>query len=496
MPKLNIIFDLDETLIQTVTKNNGMVHNFNSNPEIIEFPPFSNIGCIQYQSMTNEPSPVYIVSIRGGTRELLDYCYAYFDVSFWTAGSYKYAREVLKLLISEEQYDKTKMILAHYKEFGNYIDLKQTINIDYIEIEYKINNKNLSPIMDDLFEKNIDISSEKKYFVAEKDLFTFPYITENNMIMERGDTLSNNIIYNTKKIKKNMNQYNIKKYIQELKKTSNAKKSNWNTDGLLKPLNMLWENPNFNKIFTPKNTIMVDDHKHVKHFFPKNTIYITQWCRMEKPGPNLKYYNDKKKREWMVKNNKDSTYDKRENTILLYKLKKWLETHIINKKVINIQKTKLINLGQTFKVFDLIEGDECRALTPYENGGSYEKYLNVTCSANRDCVVDIMNDIEKFRFKMKKTLDDKYSSLIDNDIDKLLSIISTDHINNEINYDQMMENPLISPKQNNNNNQLLEEKFEPNLFNWWKTQKKTKQVNMKTRKKKSGTTKKSRKKKV
>ena len=137
MAKLNIIFDLDETLIQTVSKNNGVVHNFNSNPEIVEFPPFSNIGCIQYQSMTNEPSPVYIVSIRGGTKDLLEYCYRHFSVSFWTAGSYRYAKEVLKLLISEEQYKNTKMILAHYKEFGNYIDLKQTIPVDYIEIDYK-----------------------------------------------------------------------------------------------------------------------------------------------------------------------------------------------------------------------------------------------------------------------------------------------------------------------------------------------------------------------
>ena len=120
--------------------------------------------------------------------------------------------------------------------------------------------------------------------------------------------------------------------------------------------------------------------------------------------------------------NQDLKYDKRENTVLLIKLRNWLEQYIVNKKITNIQKINLINLGKTFKMFDLIDGNECRAITPFENGGSYEKYLNDTCSSNRDCVVDIMNDIEKFRLKIKKTVEKKYSSLIDNDIDNSFEV--------------------------------------------------------------------------
>lgn len=496
MNKLNIIFDLDETLIQTITKNEqGMVHNFNSNPAIVEFPYFSNIGCIQFPSNSNEPSPVYIVAIRSGTKKLLDYCYQHFNVSFWTAGSYDYAREVLKLLITEEQYKQTKVILATYQRYGNYINLKQNVKVDYIEIDYKINEKDFSPKKNNFFEKSIGISSNKKYFVAEKELFTFPYLETSKTIIEKGKSLSKYIIYNSQKLKDSVIQYDIRKYFPKTSQKSNDK-SNMSTDELWKPLNMLWENPNFNKMFNAKNTLMVDDHAHVKYFYPKNTIYITAWCRMESTGPVLKYFKNKKEREWIAKNRKELPYEKREDTILLEKFKKWLHEKIIKKKVTNIQNVKLIDLGQTFKMFDLVDGKECRVMTPFENGGNYEKYLSNTCSTSRDCVIDITNDIEKFRLKMKKTVDSKYSSLVDDNVDKLLSNILRDHINNEVDYDNMMGNPDLESERNQKKESKLVlgyetkpgklmvlDRFEPNFFNWWQTQKIISQQSKKSSKK-------------
>ena len=503
MGKLNIIFDLDETLIQTVTKNGqGMVHNFNSNPAITEFPYFSNIGCIQFPSTSNEPPPVYIVAIRSGTKELLNYCYKHFNVSFWTAGSYDYAREVLKLLISEEQYHQTKVILATYKNYGNYINLKQSINIDYIEIDYKINAKGFSPEKNNPFEKSIGVSSKKKYFVAEKELFTFPYLESSKTIIEKGKTLSKYIIYNSKKLDQSMIQYDIRKYLPKKTSQKSNSSSSLSTDELWKPLNMLWENSNFQKMFNAKNTLMIDDHAHVKYFYPKNTIYITAWCRMETTGPTLKYFKEKKDREWIAANRKELPYEKREDTILLEKFRTWLHEKIIKKHVSNIQNVKLIDLGQTFKMFDLVDGKECRVLTPFENGGNYQKYLSGTCATSRDCVVDITNDIEKFRIKMKKTVDKKYSSLVDDNVDKLISNILKDHINNEVDYDNMMDNPDFESKKNKKESTLVlgyetnpdqqRDRFEPNLFNWWQTQqiisqqsKKSSKKNKKSQKRKS-----------
>merc|ERR1712195_186850 len=100
----------------------------------------------------------------------------------------------------------------------------------------------------DLFENKVGVASEKNYFKAEKDLFTFPYITEYNTIIEKGKTLSKYIIYNTKNIKKHVVQYDIEPYKGKIKKNKNK---HWDMDDLSKPLNMLWENPNFSDSFTP-----------------------------------------------------------------------------------------------------------------------------------------------------------------------------------------------------------------------------------------------------
>ena len=112
---------------------------------------------------------------------------------------------------------------------------------------------------------------------------------------------------------------------------------------------------------------------------------------------------------------------------------------------------------------------------------------------DRDCVVDITNDIEKFRIKMKKTVDKKYSSLVDDNVDKLISNILKDHINNEVDYDNMMDNPDFESKKNKKESKLVlgyetnqdhqQDRFEPNLFNWWQTQKIITQQSKKSSKK-------------
>ena len=112
--RINIILDIDETLLHTYSFNfNNYKHTNIINPTK------SNIGII------NLPNYLGLVYIRPFLFEFLKYCFKFFNVGFWTAGSTLYCREVLKIILTKEQYEESTIILARDNE--NYVNIKTNI---------------------------------------------------------------------------------------------------------------------------------------------------------------------------------------------------------------------------------------------------------------------------------------------------------------------------------------------------------------------------------
>ena len=125
--KINLILDLDETLINTVNFNfsnyetTDIVINGNSTVGIISLPNYLNL-----------------VFLRPYLREFLDFCFLHFNVSFWTAGSRLYCQEILKLILTPAQYNETHIVLA--KEESCWINLKDN-SIFHCDINQNIAKK-------------------------------------------------------------------------------------------------------------------------------------------------------------------------------------------------------------------------------------------------------------------------------------------------------------------------------------------------------------------
>jgi hypothetical protein len=113
---LNIIFDLDETLVQTLDINFTENKNF-----IIENPNISNMSILNIPD-NNRTTLLYI---RPYFLKLIEFCFRHFNVSFWTAGTSNYCNSIINILLTEEQKQKTKAIIARVaNEDRKIIDLK------------------------------------------------------------------------------------------------------------------------------------------------------------------------------------------------------------------------------------------------------------------------------------------------------------------------------------------------------------------------------------
>lgn len=116
--KLNIILDIDETLVHTVN---------------LQKPTF--VASEKYNKMfvTKTGDCVYI---RKHAEEFLEYCFWNFNVSFWSVGTYKYVQEILKTLLGSN-YSKSVAIIGRKDTLGNgqgYYDVKNNINFRVAKI--------------------------------------------------------------------------------------------------------------------------------------------------------------------------------------------------------------------------------------------------------------------------------------------------------------------------------------------------------------------------
>ena len=112
--KINLIFDLDETLVQLGEEN------YNEKGIFIKHNKY--------------------LFIRPHCKELIEYCYKNYRVSFWTSGSEKYCKKILTTILDRNQLKKTKIIICKHQ--NKFLELK-TKKI-YEPIKYYLDNKVVS----------------------------------------------------------------------------------------------------------------------------------------------------------------------------------------------------------------------------------------------------------------------------------------------------------------------------------------------------------------
>lgn len=118
------------------------------------------------------------------------------------------------------------------------------------------------PILDFL-----EISEKCKHIIVRK--------LKNGKLNE----IDNNII-----LKKSPNQL----YEYNEIKTGKTLKIGMNYRDVFKPINLLWQTPEFTKHYNPNNTFIIDDLAEMFVQYPNNTILIPGWCHLNWSDDNLK----------------------------------------------------------------------------------------------------------------------------------------------------------------------------------------------------------------
>mgnify|MGYP001238252344 CR=1 FL=1 len=96
MGKINLIFDIDETLVQMGKEN------------------YKQKGILIKDNK--------YLFIRPYCKELLELSFKKYDVSFWTSGSPKYCSKILTIILTSYQRKKTKIVICKYKK--QFLELK------------------------------------------------------------------------------------------------------------------------------------------------------------------------------------------------------------------------------------------------------------------------------------------------------------------------------------------------------------------------------------
>ena len=144
--KINLILDLDDTLIHTESVES--VDHLNQKNHII-LPNF--IGRVYFRKYLTE---------------FLKFCYKNFNVSIWTSSNSLYCKEILKLILNDEQYNNTNLILI--SEDNKIINLKTNMI-------YKNDNSRLKPL---------------NFIFEDKELCKY-FKKENTILLDNEDFIKN-----------------------------------------------------------------------------------------------------------------------------------------------------------------------------------------------------------------------------------------------------------------------------------------------------------------
>ena len=178
--KLNVIFDIDDTLIHTYLNREDQRLRSNGIAENTEYSLFN---------AKDGTSRVYF--IRNYTHFLLNYCLEKFNVGIWSVGRDGYIIPLLKDLLTEQQYKKLNIIISSKKRSDKYTEYIDDKN----KKTFKIDILNMKPV---------------------------------------------------------------------------------------KPLQYLFDDKSYSRIFNPKNTILIDDSAFNISVNPLNSIYVPMYCIKKK----------------------------------------------------------------------------------------------------------------------------------------------------------------------------------------------------------------------
>ena len=180
--KLNVIFDIDDTLIHSYNdypdqrlRTNGIAEN------------------TEYGLFKSKNGSPFIYFIRNYTPFLLNYCLENFNVGIWSVGGYNYIISLLKELLTENQYKKLNLIISSKKRNNKYVEYiddknKKTFKIEilndkpvkpleYLFDNYKnFNSKNTILIDDSAFNISVNPLNSiyvPKYCLKESDNYLF-----------------------------------------------------------------------------------------------------------------------------------------------------------------------------------------------------------------------------------------------------------------------------------------------------------------------------------
>ncbi len=142
--KINLIFDLDETLVQMGNTNHNNLGFFIKNNKYVFLRPYC--------------------------RELLKYCFNNYIISFWTSGSYKYCKIILDIILTPKQYQQTKIIICKSNDY--YYEIKN--NNKYKTIKYYKDDTLISDYV-----KSLNLLWNKKEFSCDFDSFNTLLIDDN-----------------------------------------------------------------------------------------------------------------------------------------------------------------------------------------------------------------------------------------------------------------------------------------------------------------------------
>lgn len=114
---INLIFDLDQTLIDSTKLDNNETVLLKTDKRHNEI----------FGINTGKDSN-YIITCRAYSSVLLRYCFKNFNVGFWTAGTIKYGDAILKRILLPEEYKKCICIIGRTSNTVNYWKCKDIIN--------------------------------------------------------------------------------------------------------------------------------------------------------------------------------------------------------------------------------------------------------------------------------------------------------------------------------------------------------------------------------
>jgi TFIIF-interacting CTD phosphatase-like protein len=154
----NIVLDLDNTIISSLTKEEYDKRKIDNN--------------LKFTSICNG---LYYTLPRPYLEDFLNYIFARFHVSVWTAASKDYAKEIIeKFVLRRKKNRKLRGFLydIHCKESMNAINPKTMKDLRYLYIsKNKMFNENNTVIIDDLKEvlnNNKKNSIDSEYFDSSK----------------------------------------------------------------------------------------------------------------------------------------------------------------------------------------------------------------------------------------------------------------------------------------------------------------------------------------